>query len=238
MWLKSRFTCTFTHTCCFYSGSTHPHTSTHFRLQIHPKLFYSYPGENSQKHYPIPVIPHEINARDILVTTTCYIIPGGWVLWKKSEYEEIKRGKCLKPRREEKVRREVKMDKCPIVELGVQDTHLREKKKKKIKSISIPSKVSKSKKGMYPLKRAQVELDFHHCFHHHHHTTFIRHTCTSWFDLLTCFSGSMVWLCNKCLVSMLLIFGNAVRNWSASARISVSTSPGMLSRVSYLYFYH
>ena len=28
----------------------------------------------------------------------------------------------------EKVRREVKMDKCPIVELGVQDTHLREKK--------------------------------------------------------------------------------------------------------------
>ena len=29
-----------------------------------------------------------------------------------------------------KVRREVKMDKCPIVELGVKDTHLREKKKK------------------------------------------------------------------------------------------------------------
>jgi len=30
----------------------------------------------------------------------------------------------------EKVRREVKMDKCPIVELGVQNTHLRGKKKK------------------------------------------------------------------------------------------------------------
>ena len=29
-----------------------------------------------------------------------------------------------------KVRREVKMDKCPTVELGVQDTHLRERKKK------------------------------------------------------------------------------------------------------------
>ena len=28
------------------------------------------------------------------------------------------------------VRWEVKMDKCPIVELGVQDAHLREKKKK------------------------------------------------------------------------------------------------------------
>ena len=30
----------------------------------------------------------------------------------------------------EKVRREVKMDKCATVKLGVQDTHLREKKKK------------------------------------------------------------------------------------------------------------
>jgi len=48
---------------------------------------------------------------------------------KKEKYEEIKRGKCLEPRRKEKVRQEVKMDKCPTVELGVQDTHLREKKK-------------------------------------------------------------------------------------------------------------
>ena len=32
--------------------------------------------------------------------------------------------------KKKKVRREVKMDKCPTVELGVQDTHLREKKKK------------------------------------------------------------------------------------------------------------
>ena len=80
---KWRLSCTFTHTCCFYSRSTHPHTSTHFHIQIHPKLFYSYLGENSQKHYSIPVILREINARDILVTTTCYIILGGWVLRKK-----------------------------------------------------------------------------------------------------------------------------------------------------------
>ena len=49
------------------------------------------------------------------------------------KYEEIERGKCPEPRKKkkkEKVRREVKMDKCPIVELGVQDTHLRGKKKK------------------------------------------------------------------------------------------------------------
>ena len=83
MRLKSRFTCTFTLACYFHSGSTHPHTSTQFHLQIHLKLFYSYLGENSQKLFPIPVIPCEINARVILVTTTCYIILGGWVLSKK-----------------------------------------------------------------------------------------------------------------------------------------------------------
>ena len=33
-------------------------------------------------------------------------------------------------KKKEKVRREVKMDKCSTVELGVQDTHLREKKNK------------------------------------------------------------------------------------------------------------
>ena len=52
---------------------------------------------------------------------------------KESEYEEIKRGKYPEPqkkRKKEKVRREVKMDKCPTLELGLQDTHLREKKKK------------------------------------------------------------------------------------------------------------
>ena len=35
-----------------------------------------------------------------------------------------------KRKKREKVRREVKMDKCLTVELGVQDTHLREKKNK------------------------------------------------------------------------------------------------------------
>jgi len=45
------------------------------------------------------------------------------------------------------------MDKCPTVELGVQDTHLRgEKKKRKYRASHSPHKVSKRKKGMYPLK--------------------------------------------------------------------------------------
>ena len=44
---------------------------------------------------------------------------------KKYINEEIKRGKCSEPRKKEKVRRKVKMDKCPTIELGVQDTTLR-----------------------------------------------------------------------------------------------------------------
>ena len=69
------------------------------------------------------------------------------------------------------------MDKCPTVELGVQDTHVREKEN--IEHLILLKKFQKSKKGLYPLKRAQVELDFHHCYHHHYHASFIRHTCTS-----------------------------------------------------------
>ena len=104
-----------------------------------PKSILLLSRENSQKHSPISVFPYGINARDILVTTTCYIISRDEWSKKNRGYEEIKRGKCPEPRRKEKVRREVKMDKCPTVEFGVQDTHLREKKKK-IYSISFSSK--------------------------------------------------------------------------------------------------
>jgi len=61
------------------------------------------------------------------------------VLSKKRERKIIQgnkkgqvRGTSKEKKRKEKVRREVKMDKCPTVELGVQDTHLREKEKKSI----------------------------------------------------------------------------------------------------------
>ena len=98
---------------------------------------------------------------------------------KKEEIRGNKKGQ-VPGTSEKKVRREVKMDKCPTVELGVQDTHPREKKRKKnIEHLILLKKFQKSKKGMYPIKRAQVELDFHHCYHHHHHTPFICHTCTS-----------------------------------------------------------
>jgi len=68
---------------------------------------------------------------------------------KKQKYEEIKRGKCPKPRRKGKVRREVKMDKCPTVELGVQDTHLREKKKN-IEHLIVLKKLQSSSKVWIP----------------------------------------------------------------------------------------
>ena len=116
-----------------------------------------------------------------MVTTTCYILSGDECSKKReNKYEEIKRGKCPEPQRKENVRREVKMDKCPTVELGVQDTHLREKKEKEnTEHVISLKKTSKCKKGMYPLRRAKIELGIHHCYHHHHHTPFIRHTCTS-----------------------------------------------------------
>ena len=47
---------------------------------------------------------------------------------EKKGYEEIKRGKFPEPRKKRKSKTRGKMDKCPTVELGVQDTHLRGKK--------------------------------------------------------------------------------------------------------------
>ena len=166
---------------------THATSTSEVRIHIYPLISISRtiqkystpnPGENSQKYF---YFPYEINAQLILVTTTCYIIS-----WDE----------CSKKRK--KVRQGVKMDKCPTVELGVQNTHLRGKKKK---SISFSSKVSKSKKGMYPLKRAKVELDFHHCYHHHHHTPFATHahldlnywliSLDPWFD----YTINVLWVC-------------------------------------------
>ena len=73
---------------------------------------------------------------------------------REKEIRENKKGQVpgtLKEKRK-RVRREVKMDKCPTVELGVQDTHLRGKKKKKRRASHSPHKILKSKEGMYPLK--------------------------------------------------------------------------------------
>ena len=98
--------------------------------------------------------PYEINAQLILLLPLAILSQEmSALIKKKKRYEEIKRGKCPEPRKRKKgVRREVKMDKCPIVELGVQDTHLRGKKKKKEDHLILLTKFQKSKEGMYPLK--------------------------------------------------------------------------------------
>ena len=95
MRLKSKFTCTFTQTCCLYSGS---------RIHRYPLISISRatqkystpnPGENNQKHSPISIFPCEINARVILVTTTCYIILGDLCSKKRKKRKkerEKKRG--------------------------------------------------------------------------------------------------------------------------------------------------
>ena len=80
----------------------------------------------------------------------------------KKGYEEIKRGKCPEPQRKERVRRDVKMDKCPTIELGVQRYPPERKRKRKYRASHPCQKALKFKKGMYPLKRANIELDFHH----------------------------------------------------------------------------
>ena len=94
---------------------------------------------------------------------------------EKKRYEEIKRGKCPEPRKKRKSETRGKNGQVSDVELGVQDTHLRGKKKK-IQSISFSSKFQKSKKGMYSLKRAKVNftivitiITIHHSFATHAH---------------------------------------------------------------------
>jgi len=59
------------------------------------------PGENSKKHYPIAVFPCEINARVILVTTTCYIISGDECS-KKNKIRGNKKGQVLGTSKEKK----------------------------------------------------------------------------------------------------------------------------------------
>ena len=50
----------------------------------------------------------------------------------------------------------------------------------------ISLKSFKCKKGMYPHKRAKVELDFHHYFHHYHHSfaTHVQLDLTYWLVFL------------------------------------------------------
>jgi len=56
----------------------------------------------------ISVFPYEINARVILVTTTCYIISRDECSLKREKNKEIKGASARNLERKEKMRREVK----------------------------------------------------------------------------------------------------------------------------------
>ena len=144
----------------------------------------------------ISVFPLWNKCSSYLVTITCYIISRDEC--QKKRYEEIKRGKCPEPRKKRKS--ETRGKNGQVSNSRIRGTRYPPGRKEKEEHLIKFQK--KSKEGMYPLKRAKVELDFHHCYHYHHHTPFIRHRCTSWFGLMICSFGSMVWLCNTCLVSM------------------------------------
>ena len=134
--VKSRFTCTFTH---IYATSTPEVKSTYihpFPSPELPKNILLLIRERIAKN--ISVFPCEINSQVILLLPLAILSQEMRALKKKKKKEEKKKNKqgnkkgasARNLERKEKVRREVKMDKCPTVELGVQNTHLRGKKKK------------------------------------------------------------------------------------------------------------
>ena len=79
----------------------------------------------------------------------------------------------------EKKKSETRGKNGQVSDSRIRGTRYPPERKEKEEHLILLIKFQKSKEGMYPLKRAKVELDFHHCYHHHHHTPFIHHTCTS-----------------------------------------------------------
>jgi len=180
----------------------HPHISTHFHLQNHPKNILLLIRERITKN--ISVFPYEINAQVILLLPLAILSQEMSALKKREEEKKWGNKKGQVPGTS-KEKSETRGKNGQVSDSRIRGTRYPPEKKKEEEHLILHKKFQKSKKGMYPLKRAKVELDIHHYYDHHHHTSFIRHTCTSWFDLLTCFFGSMVWLCNKCLVSMYIL---------------------------------
>ena len=88
MWLNQDFTCTFTHACYFYSGST---------IHIYPPISISRttqkystpnPGENNKN---ISVFPCEINAQVILLLPLAILSQEMSALKKKRERKKYTR---------------------------------------------------------------------------------------------------------------------------------------------------
>ena len=155
----------------------HPHISIHVHLQNHQKNILLLIRERIAKN--ISVFPCEINAQVILLLPLAILSQEMSALKKR----ENKKEQVLGTSKEKKS--ETRGKNGQVSDSRIRGTRYPpERKEKKYRASRSPHKVSKSKKGMYPLKSTKVELDFHyhcfhHCYHHHHHTPFIRHTCTS-----------------------------------------------------------
>ena len=73
---------------------------------------------------------------------------------KKRKYEEIKRGKCPEPRKKRKS--ETRGKNGQVSDSRIRGTRYPpERKEKKDRASHSPHKISESKEGMYPLKRAK-----------------------------------------------------------------------------------
>ena len=124
------------------------------------------PGENSKKIFLF--FPCEINAQVILLLPLAILSHEMSALKKrekKKRYEEIKRGKCPEPRKKRKSETRGKNGQVSDSRIRGTTYPPERKEKENIEHLILLKKFQKSKKDMYPLKRAKVELDFHHCYH-------------------------------------------------------------------------
>ena len=75
------------------------------------------------------------------------------MLSKKKRYEEIKRSKCSEPRKKKESETRVKNGK--VFDGRIRGTRYPPERKEKEEHLILLIKFQKSKKGMYPLKRAK-----------------------------------------------------------------------------------
>ena len=117
---------------------------------------------------------------------------------------------------------------------SVQSSQLKERERERKRDNPWSSLVLQSSSTIYKrevcLQGAKVELGFHHHYHCPHlpHSPpysaipYINHTCTSWFDCMTCFFGSIVWLYNICFASMYTLSSTYELHISNSYRVRES----------------
>ena len=129
-------------------------------LEVPSTYIHPFPSPESPKNILLPireritknifVFPLWNKCSSYLVTTTCYIISRDECSKKINKYEEIKRSKCSEPRKKRKS--ETRGKNGQVSDSRIRGTRYPPEKKKRA---SHSPHYSKSKEGMYPLKRAK-----------------------------------------------------------------------------------